>query len=179
MSELSVRVMRPDEYGDMRAVSVAAFADESIGTLLDHLRSSWVWNDDLCFVAERDGEIVAQVLFTHTILDAPKQLVEVLVLSPVGVRPDVHGQGIGSHLIRESLRVVAGRSEPAVFLEGNPVYYERFGFVAGASLGFRKPSLRIPDAAFQVRPQPNFDEALSGTLVYADPFWLTDSVGLR
>lgn len=163
----------------MRSVSVAAFDDESIGTLLDALRASWVWSDELCFVAEQNGEIVGQVLYTRCILDAPEKLTEVLLLSPVGIRPDLHGQGIGSQLINESLAALIDRPEPAVFLEGNPVYYARFGFVAAGDLGFRKPSLRIPDAAFQVRPQPNFDPALGGTLVYADPFWLTDSVGLR
>lgn len=171
--------MAPTEFDKMRAVSVAAFDDESIGALLDELQASWVWSDELCFVAERDGEIVGQVLYTRSILDAPERLVEVLVLSPVGVRPDLHGQGLGSQLIVESLRAIESRSEPAVFLEGNPIYYERFGFVPAGELGFRKPSLRIPDAAFQVRPQPGFDAGLSGTLVYADPFWTTDSVGLR
>jgi putative acetyltransferase len=41
------------------------------------------------------------------------------------------------------------RGVPVVFLEGDPDYYSRFGFQAGGPQGFRKPSLRIPDAAFQ------------------------------
>jgi len=179
MTETQVRVMRPDEFDAMRAVSVAAFDDDSIGELLDALRASWAWHDELCFVAEVDGEIVAQVLYTQSVLDAPKELTTVLVLSPVGVRPDLHHRGIGTQLITESLGIVEERPEPAVFLEGNPVYYERFGFVAAGQLGFRKPSLRIPDAAFQIRPSKDFAADLSGTLVYQDAFWSTDSVGLR
>lgn len=171
--------METDEFAEMRSVAVAAFADDSIGELLDHLCASWVWDDELSFVAERDGALVGQVLYTTAILDGPDRLVEVLLLSPVGILPTMQGQGIGSTLITETLKMVADRPEPAVFLEGNPVYYGRFGFLAAGPLGFRKPSLRIPDAAFQVRPQPTGDPALSGTLVYADPWWLTDSVGLR
>lgn len=171
--------MRPDEFDQMRTVSVAAFDDDSIGGLLDALRDSWAWHDDLCFVAERQGEIVAQVLYTSSILDAPAQLERVLVLSPVGVRPDLQAQGIGTQLITESLAILADRPEPAVFLEGNPRYYARFGFVAAGELGFNKPSLRIPDAAFQVRPLATWTDELQGTLVYQDAFWLTDSVGLR
>lgn len=179
MTQTTIRVMRPEEFDIMRSVSIAAFDDDSIGVLLDALRDSWVWHDELCFVAECSGEIVGQVLYTQAILDAPKALVRVLVLSPVGIRPDLHGQGIGTQLINESLAALVDRKEPAVFLEGNPLYYERFGFIAGGNLGFLKPSLRIPDAAFQVRPQPAWDPELSGTLVYPDAFWLTDSVGLR
>jgi len=179
VKDLTIRVMRPEEFDEMRAVSVAAFDDASIGELLDALRASWGWIDELCFVAERDGEIVGQVLYTSSILDAPEELVRVLVLSPVGIRPDLHHQGLGTRLINESLVQVEARSEPAVFLEGNPVYYERFGFVAAGALGFIRPSVRIPEPAFQVRRLPAWSSRLSGQLVYQDAFWLTDSVGLR
>jgi putative acetyltransferase len=71
------------------------------------------------------------------------------------------------------------RSVPAVFLEGSPDYYPRFGFQPGAELGFRKPSLRIPDAAFQVRLLAAYEPWMTGTLVYSEVFWRHDSVGLR
>ena len=104
----------------------------------------------------------------------------VLVLSPVGVRPDLHRQGIGSAMITQALGLIAGtRPEPAVFLEGDPAYYRRLGFEAAGTYGFRRPSLRIPEPAFQVFRLPSFDATLSGTLVYPDAFWRTDSVGLR
>lgn len=176
---VDVRVMQPGEFAAMRAVSVAAFDDVSIGELIDQLRASWAWDDELSFVAVQEGEIVAQVLYTTATLDAPHALVEVLLLSPVGVRPDLQGQGIGSHLITESLNALGQRSEPLVFLEGSPAYYPRFGFTPGGDAGFIKPSQRIPDLAFMVYPLPKDDGSLRGTLVYPDPFWRTDSVGLR
>jgi putative acetyltransferase len=179
MSDVTIRVMRPDEFHEMRAVSVAAFDEEAIGDLLNALHASWGWIDELCFVAERDGEIVGQVLYTSAILDAPDELVRVLVLSPVGIRPDLHNQGIGTQLINESMAYVEVRPEPAVFLEGNPAYYKRFGFVAAGELGFIRPSVRIPEPAFQVRQLPAWPVGLSGQLVYQDAFWLMDSVGLR
>lgn len=45
--------------------------------------------------------------------------------------------------------------------------------------GFRKPSLRIPDEAFQVITLPAYEVWMTGTLVYPEPFWRHDSVGLR
>lgn len=172
--------MEPDQFASMRAVSVAAFGDDqTIGRLLDSLRASWAWSDELSFVAVRDGEIVGQVLYTTSILDTPRHLVDVLVLSPVGVRPDLHGQGIGSHLIRTTLASLADRVEPLVFLEGSPQYYPRFGFRPGGNQGFRKPSERIPDPAFMALALPNYQTWMTGTLVYPDAFWLNDAVGLR
>jgi putative acetyltransferase len=46
-------------------------------------------------------------------------------------------------------------------------------------LGFRKPSLRIPDAGFQVRLLPAYELWMTGTLVYSQTFWDHDLVGLR
>jgi len=68
---------------------------------------------------------------------------------------------------------------PLVFLEGDPGYYSRFGFTAGTGQGFRKPSLRIPDAAFQAIRLPSYEPWMTGTFVYAETFWRHDAVGLR
>jgi putative acetyltransferase len=82
-------------------------------------------------------------------------------------------------MIRESLPVLDAAGVPVVFLEGDPRYYERVGFEQAVPHGFRKPSERIPDAAFQFHRLSRFDSTLQGTLVYPDAFWRTDSVGLR
>ena len=65
-----------------------------------------------------DEVLVGQVLYSRVLLDAPRRLVEVLVLSPVAVRPDCRNMSVGSALINESLRALATRPEPLVFLEG-------------------------------------------------------------
>lgn len=176
-----VRTMRGDEFPEIRRLDVAAFGDDqSIGVLLDALHASWAWERELSIVAERGSKICAHVLFTHAILDAPDALVDVLVLSPVAVAPDLQNQGIGTALISQALsQLTATRPQPAVFLEGDPRYYTRFGFEPASSIGFRRPSLRIPKSAFQVFRLQDFDTSLSGTLVYPDAFWRTDSVGLR
>lgn len=164
----------------MRDLSVAAFeGDPQIRVLLENLHESWAWDDELSFVAELDGELVGQVLYTHALLDAPNRLVDVLVLSPVGVRPDQQNGGIGSRLIRESLARLAPRNEPLVFLEGSPRYYPRFGFQRASDLGFKAPSDRIPSDAFMVHRLPTYESWMTGALVYPDAFWRADAVGLR
>ena len=73
----------------------------------------------------------------------------------------------------------ADRAEPLVFLEGSPAYYPRFGFVPGGTLGFSAPSVRIPDAAFQVLTLASYEPWMRGALVYPEVFWAHDTVGLR
>ena len=139
-----------------REVVAAAFGDEPVAALLDAMRESAAWLD-LSFVAEAHGEVVGHVSFTRGWLDAPRRVLEVLVLSPLSVRPDLQRQGVGSRLVRETLQVLEGRDEPLVFLEGSPSYYPRLGFVPGGTLGLTAPSVRIPDVAFQVVTLPTYD----------------------
>ena len=116
---------------------------------------------------------------TPAILDAPREQVTVEVLSPLGVLPDRQRRGIGSALVRRAVELLAERGVPALFLEGDPAYYGRFGFQAGGPLGYRRPSLRIPPAGFQVLQLPAHQPWMTGTLVYPPVFWEHDLVGLR
>lgn len=173
-----VRPERPDDEAAVRQLVVDAFADEALGVLLDDLRASVAWLD-LSFVAERDGELVGHVAFSRAWVDDPGELVEVLVLSPMSIRPDAQGSGVGTLLIVEAVAQLAGRDEPLVFLEGDPAFYSRVGFVEAGPLGFTAPSRRIPREAFQVRPLPGRPGFVSGALIYPDIWWRHDAVGLR
>jgi len=148
--------------------------------LVDDLRRSLETEAGLSLVAtDNDDHVIGHVMFTRNLLDAPTQLVDVQVLSPLGVRPDVQRQGIGTALIRVGLEMLAERGVPLVFLEGSPDYYSRLGFVAGGDCGFHRPSLRIPEVAFQVYLLPAHRPWMTGTLVYRHEFWDHDAVGLR
>lgn len=171
----------PSDRESVRDIHLRAFGDHGlvVADLVDTLRDSVTSADGLSLVAEYDGRIAGHVMFTRSLLDAPRRLVEVQVLSPLGVTPEHHKRGIGSALVRHGLKVLAERAVPVVFLEGDPVYYSRFGFTPGGDQGFRKPSLRIPDGAFQAIRLPGYEPWMTGTLVYAEPFWRHDAVGLR
>jgi putative acetyltransferase len=177
-----IRDEAPPDHGAVAEIHRQAFGPDgpSVAALVQDLRASLQLEPGLSVVAEDEEHgLVGHVLFTRNLLDAPERLVDVQVLSPVGVRPDRQRTGVGTALIRHGLDVLAGRGVPLVFLEGSPAYYSRFGFVAGRSCHFRRPSLRIPVAAFQVRLLATYEPWMSGTLVYRREFWDHDTVGLR
>ncbi|MGW7682462.1 GNAT family N-acetyltransferase [Kribbella sp. NPDC054772] len=178
---MDLREELPADRQAVRNVHMRAFGDHGlvVADLVDTLRNTLASDDGLSLVAEQDGQLVGHVMFTRSLLDAPRQLVDVQVLSPLAVLPDLHKRGIGSALVRHGLEILAERDVPLVFLEGDPGYYSRLGFVPGGDLGFRKPSLRIPDAAFQAVKLPAYESWMTGTLVYAEAFWRHDAVGLR
>ena len=176
--------MRTETVSDwpaVRAVHLSAFGDHGpvVANLVDDLREAVTRGEGLSLVAEERDEIVGHVMYTPSLLDAPKRLVPVQVLSPIGVVPPRQRQGVGTMLIRRGLELLAERKVPLVFLEGDPAYYSRHGFQPAAEQGFRKPSLRIPDAGFQVFKLPAYESWMTGTLVYAEAFWRHDLVGLR
>ena len=178
---MDLREELPGDEQAVRDVHRRAFGDHGtvVAELVGTLRDTITPESGLSLVAEYDGQVAGHVVFTRCLLDAPRRLVDVQVLSPVGVLPELHRRGIGSALVRHGLKTLAERDVPLVFLEGNPAYYSRFGFLPGADLGFRKPSLRIPDGAFQAVKLPKYEPWMTGTLVYSEPFWRHDAVGLR
>ncbi|PSL04008.1 putative acetyltransferase [Haloactinopolyspora alba] len=177
--------LRLEHAGDRRAVRdihLQAFGDEhgaAVADLTDDLRTLVVPGEGLSLVAQDGDHVIGHVMFTPALLDAPERLVGVRVLSPLGVLPDSQRRGVGAALVRRGLEIMRIRSVPLVFLEGEPGFYPRFGFEPAGQLGFRKPSLRIPDPAFQVVRLDAVEPWMTGTLVYPEIFWRHDAVGLR
>jgi putative acetyltransferase len=178
-SELIIRAQRPGERAAVREVVGRAFGRPEVPDLAEALQDSPAGAAGLSFVAETGGRLAGHVQLSRSWLDAPPRLAEVLVLSPLSVIPECQRQGIGSRLVGHALAEAARAGAPLVFLEGDPRYYSRFGFGPAREHGFTPPSVRIPDAAFQVVTLAGYQPWMTGALVYAEQFWEYDCVGLR
>jgi putative acetyltransferase len=169
----------PGERAEVRDVITRSFGGCVVADLVEALQDAPAGADGLSFVADVGGLVVGHVQLSRSWVDAPTRLAEVLVLSPLGVVPEYQRQGIGGRLVRYALGEAERVGAPAVFLEGSPHYYARFGFERASQRGFTAPSVRIPDAAFQVVTLAAFEPWMTGALVYAEQFWAFDCVGLR
>lgn len=167
-----------DAHG-VRAVLTEAFGEEApaIAEVLETLRAAGDLAVEL--VADDGGDVVGHVALSRAWLDARERLVDVLVLSPLGVLPDSQGRGIGTTLLRAAVEAAEAWGSPLVFLEGSPAYYSARGWSAASSHGIDRPSTRIPDAACQVVLLPAHEPWMTGRLVYPDVWWRLDLVGLR
>jgi putative acetyltransferase len=174
-------IIRPQQEADddaVRTLVTAAFADDGgVAELAEGLRART--DGGAALVADEGGEVVGHVQLSRSWVDAPTQVVDVLVLSPLSVRPDRQREGIGKALLKAAIEVATDAGAPVVFLEGDPAYYSRLGWERAATYGFTPPSVRIPDAAFQAVVLPAHRSWMTGALVYNDTFWSHDYVGLR
>jgi putative acetyltransferase len=176
-------LIRPEEPADAAAVAAvhaAAFGDpDRVPGLVAALRAAPAALPPAGFVAVQGATVVGHVLLSAVRLDAPRRLVDAYSLSPLGVRPDRQRTGIGTALIGHALAAADAAGVPLVFLEGDPGFYGTRGFEPATPAGFRSPSLRIPEPAFQVARLSAYQPWMTGTMVYSEPFWAFDCVGLR
>lgn len=177
-SSYALRSETTADAAGVRAVIEAAFGDEG-GTV------AAIWRDitagDLPhrgLVATVAGQVVGHVGVSHAWLDTRERLVDVALLSPLGVLPAHQGSGIGGALLAEALDVSLPVA-PMLVLEGDPGYYGRWGFVAGATRGVLPATDRTPGPAFQVVVGPGHEAWMTGRVVYPDVWWRHDAAGLR
>jgi putative acetyltransferase len=140
-------------------------ADTAEAQLVDDLRADGDIIAPLSIVAVVDGDVVGHVICSRaSIAGRPS-----IGLGPLGVTPACQRHGVGQALMHAVLAAADALDAPAVALLGDPGYYSRFGFVAGATLGVFPP---VPEWAeyFQVRPLTAWDDSLRGTFRYAPAF---------
>lgn len=128
----------------------------------------------LSLVAKFRGELVGHVMFSPVriegLSDGSADMPTCAGLAPLGVKPEVQGQGAGSALVRAGLRECVALGWQAVFLLGSPVYYSRFGFSLAAPRGLRYESEAF-DAGFQlIELAPDVLSGCSGWVRYHEAF---------
>ena len=163
-------VIRPEREGDhdeIAAVVRAAFVDhpDEVASFVERIRASEQYVPAFALVAEDESGVIAHVMLSWVGVEGGSRP-RILCLTPMSVRPDRQRLGVGSMLIRDVLGRAEATGEPAVFLEGIPDYYPRFGFERASALGFISPHPKIPDEALMVRRLRGYSPDLAGRIVY-------------
>jgi len=97
--------------------------------ILHNLRNSSDFIPELDFVAEEEGQIVGQIVYSRGIIKYKQGTEkEVISFGPVSVLPAFQKQGIGTTLINHTINLAQEMGFFAICIYGDPRYYSRFGF---------------------------------------------------
>ena len=112
---------------------------------------------DLCLVARDDLGICGGAIRYWPVQVAGKP---VLLLGPIAVHPTRQGEGLGGHMMLESLELARASGWARVLLVGDAPYYKRFGFRPMA--GIKMPPPTNPDRVLGLALHPGAWDDLSG-----------------
>lgn len=129
-----IRPERAEDAGTIGGVLAAAFAGPAEARLVRQLRADG--DLILALIAEQNGVACGYLAFPRLVIETPDGNANACSLAPLAVAPEWQRRGIGTALVRDGLRLLAGRNETLVFVLGDPRYYARFGFDAAAARPF-------------------------------------------
>jgi len=160
-------IIRPETAADhdaIRKVNDEAFGDTVEGKLVDAIRASDRFVPELSPVAVSEGLTVGHVISSY--VDVEPGVRRVLQVGPLAVLPSHQRRGIGTALMEETIRIADARAEPLLLIEGNPKYYERFGFTRADAVGIEPPPEAHGPQYFMIRPLATYDAAFRGRAIY-------------
>ena len=144
-----IRQARKTDFPAIYHLVQTAFATAKVrdGTEQDfvlELRRRDAYRPELELVAEANGQLIGHILLTELSVPGGPEGLRGLMVAPLCVRLEDRNQGLGGQLLHEGGRRAAELGYNALFLVGDPDYYDRYGFRNAVSLGFQNAS-GVPD----------------------------------
>ena len=162
---ITIRHEQPTDYRAVEELTREAFWGFTSPTCEEHylvhtLRTSTSFLPELDFVAEIDGRLIGNVMYSKAkIIDLSGTETEVLTFGPLSVLPEYWNCGVGSALMRHSITEAKLLGFRAIVFYGHPDYYPRFGFQNAKAFGITSVSGQNFDALMAMEL---YDGALSG-----------------
>ena len=139
--------------------------------VMHNLRNSKDFIPELCFVAEKEGQIVGQIVYSRGIIKCKQgEGKEVISFGPVSVLPAFQKQGIGSALIIHTINLARAMGYPAICIYGDPRYYSRFGFRCAEKYEIKTADDKFAVALQVLELKQGVLNNMSGRFIESDAF---------
>jgi predicted N-acetyltransferase YhbS len=139
--QMNIRLETPADYAAVEQITREAFWNHHVPGCDEHylahvLRKAECFLPELDFVAELDGTLVGNIMYTNAkIVGDDGTEYPVLSFGPISVLPEFQRRGVGGKLILHTLSLAKEMGHTAVLIYGDPDYYSRFGFVSAEQYG--------------------------------------------
>ncbi len=143
---MDIRLQADTDQVDVASLMTAAFGSVRSRRAVWHLRPGPPV-DALCLVASKSNKICGSLRFWEVLVCGRPQL----LLGPLAVQPELHGQGFGRALVIDGIRRAQQQNRwDFVLVSGDPDYYPKFGFTHTADGQFIWPGDIAPNV-LQIR----------------------------
>ena len=129
---IDIRDETPRDSKAVYQVIASAFGQSAEAELVKALQQAG--DKVISLVADEDSQIVGHILLSKMTAPFPA-----LALAPISVIPAKQRCGIGSALVTKAVNRARHEGWAAIFVLGDPHYYERFGFSREAASNFNSP----------------------------------------
>ncbi|MCL2856070.1 MAG: N-acetyltransferase [Defluviitaleaceae bacterium] len=179
MENIIIRLEEPRDYRAVEELTRAAFdtPDRVERSKIDCPTEHYVVHKlrekdgimDLNFIAEIDGRIVGHIIYSNAhILEPCGRQTPVLNFGPISVLPELQKTGIGSALMKHSIKEAKKLGYGAILFFGHPEYYPRFGFVPSSQFGITDRNGGNYPAFMAMELKEGYLKEVSGKFIEAD-----------
>jgi len=138
--------------------------------LVHKLRSDPAYIPELSRVAEIDGEIIGEILYSKACVDTGTQKIDVLTFGPLCVIPEYQNKGIGGRLLEETMKLATEKGHKAIIIFGEPWYYPKHGFQTCDNFGITTNEGKNFDAFMGIELVSGGLAALNGKFMESETF---------
>lgn len=160
LENLIIRREREDDYFNVEYMTKKAFWNLHVPGCSEHylvniLRKSDDYIEDLSRVAELNGEIVGTIMYTKSYVINETDSTEGLTFGPLCVDPSYQNKGIGKALLETTMELAKKDGHRAIIIYGEPEYYPRYGFKTCDNFGITTKDSKNFPAFMAIELVPN------------------------
>lgn len=165
------------DYDQVREVIKSAFyregkeSDLNEWTLVENIRNSKFYIEDLSLVAEFEGNVVGHILFTPMEVNDEDNSYDSLALAPVSVHKDFQNRGIGKQLVKAGIEKAKELGYKSIIVMGHPEYYIKFGFALASKYKIGTTSDYNDKYLFALELVEGELSKIRGIVKYCPPFY--------
>ncbi|WP_406686575.1 GNAT family N-acetyltransferase [Rossellomorea vietnamensis] len=146
---MKIRPVKKEEYRYIEDFVYEIFRNTTFSdgviekALVKEIREKPYYISQLDLVVEEEGRIIGHYILSKLPISHRHEH-EILMLSPVSVAMNKQRHGVGTFMLEEGITLAAEMGFKGIIVEGDPRYYQRFGFRTSTEFGIYASEKNLP-----------------------------------